>query len=104
MISDDSQSPVNITEESTSSQINEENSISHLTEEQSQETIKTLQDQLARSQADYANLVRRSREELSQIGQWTEDKTILKFLPIPDNLERSLEHIPAEFIHNSWVE
>ncbi len=69
-----------------------------------EETIQNLQEQLARSQADYANLVRRSREESSQIGQWTEDKTILKFLPILDNLERSLEHIPAELVDNAWVE
>jgi molecular chaperone GrpE len=69
-----------------------------------EETIKHLQEQLARSQADYANLVRRSREESTQIGQWTEDKTILKFLPMLDNLERSLEHIPAELIDNVWVE
>lgn len=69
-----------------------------------EETIHNLQEQLARSQADYANLVRRSREESSQIGQWTEDKTILKFLPILDNLERSLEHIPAELVDNVWVE
>ncbi len=69
-----------------------------------EETIQKLQEQLARAQADYANLVRRSREESAQIGQWTEDKTILKFLPILDNLERSLEHIPSELINNAWVE
>lgn len=69
-----------------------------------EETIQNLQEQLARSQADYANLVRRSREESAQIGQWTEDKTILKFLPILDNLERSLEHIPTELVDNAWVE
>ncbi|MEI6711302.1 MAG: nucleotide exchange factor GrpE [bacterium] len=69
-----------------------------------EETVQNLQEQLARSQADYTNLVRRSREESGQIGQWTEDKTILKFLPILDNLERSLEHIPAELVDNTWVE
>ena len=69
-----------------------------------EETLQNLQEQLARSQADYVNLVRRSREESAQIGQWTEDKTILKFLPILDNLERSLEHVPAELIDNTWVE
>lgn len=68
------------------------------------EALLHLQEQLARSQADYINLVRRSREESAQIGQWTEDKTILKFLPILDNLERSLEHIPAELTNNAWVE
>lgn len=69
-----------------------------------EETIQNLQEQLARSQADYVNLVRRSREESAQIGQWAEDKTILKFLPILDNLERSLDHIPSELVENVWVE
>jgi molecular chaperone GrpE len=59
--------------------------------------IGQLREQLARSQADYNNLVRRSREESSQIGEWSENKTILKFLPILDNLERALEHTPEEF-------
>lgn len=66
--------------------------------------IKQLQEQLARAQADYTNLVRRSREESTQIGQWAEEKTILKFLPILDNLERALEHVPAELQGNTWVE
>ncbi len=57
-----------------------------------------------RLQADYANLVRRTREESIQIGEWTENKTILKFLPILDNLERSLEHIPAELMTHTWIE
>lgn len=69
-----------------------------------QETINILQDQLARAQSDYSNLVRRSREESMQIGQWTEDKTILKFLPILDNLERALDHVPTELVDNTWVE
>lgn len=64
---------------------------------QLKEEIGQLREQLARSQADYNNLVRRSREESSQIGEWSENKTILKFLPILDNLERALEHTPEEF-------
>jgi|GEM_PF-1197304 len=65
--------------------------------EKLQEEIAQLREQLARSQADYNNLVRRSREEQSQIGEWAENKTILKFLSILDNLERALEHTPEEF-------
>ena len=57
-----------------------------------------------RLQADYTNLVRRTREESAQIGEWTENKTILKFLPILDNLERSLEHVPAELSTQVWIE
>lgn len=66
--------------------------------------IGQLREQIARAQADYSNLVRRSREEQSQIGEWSENKTILKFLPILDNLERALEHTPAELRWNPWIE
>lgn len=66
--------------------------------------IAQLREQLARSQADYSNLVRRSREELSQVGEWSENKTILKFLTILDNLERALEHTPEEFKSHAWTE
>ncbi len=66
--------------------------------------ITQLREQLARSQADYNNLVRRNREELSQIGEWSENKTILKFLSILDNLERALEHTPEEFKSSTWTE
>lgn len=38
------------------------------------------------------------------MGEWTENKTILKFLPILDNLERSLDHIPAELMTHVWIE
>ena len=59
--------------------------------------IAQLREQIARSQADYTNLVRRSREENAQIGEWSENKMIMKFLPTLDNLERALEHTPEEF-------
>lgn len=72
--------------------------------EQLKGKIIQLREQVARSQADYSNLVRRTREESAQIGEWTENKTILKFLPILDNLERSLEHIPTEFATHVWIE
>ena len=66
--------------------------------------IDTLREQLARSQADYSNLVRRTREEQSQMNEWAENKTILKFITILDNLERALEHTPEEFKSHAWTE
>ncbi len=93
-----------LTDEEVSSPVNEETPTSSSPITQEEETIQKLQEQLARSQADYSNLVRRSREESAQVWQWIEDKTILKFLPVLDNLERSLEHIPAELAHHTWIE
>lgn len=69
-----------------------------------QSEIEQLREQLARSQADYNNLVRRSREEQTQISEWSENKTILKFLTILDNLERALEHTPEEFKSHTWTD
>ena len=66
--------------------------------------VTQMKEQIMRLQADYANLVRRSREEGMQMGEWTENKTILKFLPILDNLERSLDHIPTELVTHVWIE
>lgn len=71
---------------------------------QLQSEIEQLREQLARSQADYSNLVRRSREEQTQISEWSENKTILKFLTILDNLERALEHTPEEFKSHTWTD
>lgn len=72
--------------------------------EQLKAEIVQLREQLARSQADYSNMVRRAKEEQMQIGEWSENKTILKFLPILDNLERALEHIPEELKAHTWTE
>lgn len=71
---------------------------------QLQTEIENLREQLARSQADYSNLVRRSREEQAQMTEWSENKTILKFLTILDNLERALEHTPEEFKSHAWTD
>jgi molecular chaperone GrpE len=72
--------------------------------EQLKAEIANLREQLARAQADYSNLVRRSREEQAQMTEWSENKTILKFLTILDNLERALEHTPEEFKSHAWTE
>lgn len=38
------------------------------------------------------------------MSEWAENKTILKFLTILDNLERALEHTPEEFKSHTWTE
>jgi molecular chaperone GrpE len=38
------------------------------------------------------------------MGEWVENKTILKFITILDNLERALEHTPEEFKSHAWTD
>lgn len=66
--------------------------------------ISSLREQLARAQADYANMVRRNREESAQISEWIENKMTTRFLPTLDNLQRSLLHIPEELKSHAWMQ
>lgn len=98
----DSASPSAVQAEQSNLQWDEENTA--LLQREQGAIMSDLREQLARAQSDYTNLVRRSREESLQIGQWIEDKTVLKFLPTLDNLERALEHIPEDLKNNAWIE
>ena len=69
-----------------------------------EEQIADLKSQLTRSQADYHNLVRRMRTEQESLGHFTRGKTVTKFLPIIDDLERALDHLPDDIRDHAWVE
>lgn len=69
-----------------------------------QEEIRILKEQLARAQADYNNYVRRSKDEIAQVSDWSENALLVKILPILDNLERALTHLPEEFKGHTWTE
>ncbi len=69
-----------------------------------QQEVAELREKLSRSQADYSNLVRRSQEEQTQIGEWSENTLLTKLLPLLDNLQRVVEHTPEEFRTHSWTE
>jgi len=53
---------------------------------------KNLHDRLLRTAADYDNYKKRSRKELSDRSKQAEDRVVLDFLPVLDNLERALAH------------
>jgi len=68
-----------------------------------QKELSDLKDALARSQADYRNLLSRVERDRSEMGGYITGEVILKILPIVDNLERAMANIPAEIAENSWV-
>jgi molecular chaperone GrpE len=54
------------------------------------------QDRLLRLAADYENYKKRSRRDLSDAARRAEEKVVLEFLPVLDNLERALFHASPE--------
>lgn len=56
--------------------------------------IAKLKETLARSQADYKNLVARTERERIEMGDYVTEKLVTKLLPSVDNLERLLSGTP----------
>jgi molecular chaperone GrpE len=68
-----------------------------------QKELNDLKEALARSQADYRNLLSRVDRERDEMGGYITGNVIMKMLPIIDNLERALTNIPADIAENAWV-
>lgn len=57
-----------------------------------------------RSQADFANYRRRTEQEKQDLGKFANATLFCDILPVVDDLERALEHIPEEYAKHDWVE
>ncbi|KPK21774.1 MAG: hypothetical protein AMJ70_06775 [Dehalococcoidia bacterium SG8_51_3] len=57
-----------------------------------------------RAQADFANFKRRSEQEREEFTQFVNASLLLELLPIMDDLERALEHVPAKLSSAAWVD
>jgi molecular chaperone GrpE len=57
-----------------------------------------------RVQADFVNYKRRVEGERQAQADAVRAETIRAFLPIVDDLERALEHVPSELSGDGWVE
>ena len=44
------------------------------------------------------------RTEQEELGEFTRSKTVLKVLPMVDNFDRALEHLPEDIADHQWVE
>lgn len=56
-----------------------------------------------RAKADYLNLKRQSDKDKDEIAQFAQAAAVLRFIPIYDNLKRSIRHVPAEQASTEWV-
>jgi molecular chaperone GrpE len=57
-----------------------------------------------RTQADFANLKRRSEQDRVEYTRFANAGLMLEILPVLDDLERALEHVPAKLASIAWVD
>jgi len=69
-----------------------------------EQEVLVLKESLARSQADYHNLVRRVDRDRSEMWEFLTANIVSKFLPTIDNLERVISSTPEDMQWNSLFE
>jgi len=57
-----------------------------------------------RAQADFMNFKRRGEQEREEYTRFANANLMLELLPILDDLERALEHVPAKLASTAWVD
>lgn len=59
---------------------------------------------LQRTRADFENYRKRTESEKNLARETGQISTIMKLLPVIDNIERSIVYIPEDIKENSWVQ
>lgn len=59
---------------------------------------------LQRIQAEFINYKNRIEQEKTALSQFSKAQTIKELLPVIDDLERALAHIPEELQDNKWAQ
>lgn len=73
-------------------------------ETQALELINQLTEDLQRTRADFENYRKRVDGEKQNARTIGESLTILKLLPVIDNIERAITHLPEELADNKWAQ
>ncbi len=68
-----------------------------------QQQVVELTDALQRERADAANIRRRHEEQIAGLRTTVKASVVRDLLPIIDNLERALKHVPKELEDNDYV-
>jgi molecular chaperone GrpE len=68
-----------------------------------QPLVDKLSDDLMRAQADFANLKRRSQQELASRVAFIKADVTRSVLPVVDSLERAVAHKPDDLADNDWA-
>jgi molecular chaperone GrpE len=71
--------------------------------EQLAQEVAELTDALQRERADATNIRRRHEEQIAGLKTLIKAQVIEELLPVIDNFERALKHVPKELEHNQYV-
>src|SRR3989344_4655650 len=66
-------------------------------------TIKDLTEALQRERADADNIRRRHAEQMASLKDMVKANVIHELLPVIDNFDRALKHVPNELANNDYV-
>lgn len=65
--------------------------------------VQALTEALQHERADSANIRRRHDEQMSGVKNIVKASVIRELLPVIDNFERALKHVPPELVENDYV-
>ena len=68
-----------------------------------EQKIAELTDALQRERADAMNVRRRSEEDRAKMGSFYKANIVQQLLPVIDNFERALKHVPKELEGNAYI-
>lgn len=71
--------------------------------EQLAQEVAGLTDALQRERADATNVRRRADEDRLKLASYFKAQVISELLPVIDNFERSLKHVPKELAGNEFI-
>ena len=69
-----------------------------------EQQIAELTTDLQRTRADFENYMKRAEIEKTTARESGQIATILKLLPVIDNIERAIAYLPAELAENKWAQ
>jgi molecular chaperone GrpE len=98
--------PQDAAEPDTAGQNNPADVVENLEKALAEQKIKTDEylAALQRNQADFSNYRRRTEQEKADLGKYANFKLFCDILPVLDDIELALNHIPAEYAKLDWVE
>ncbi|MDO8472082.1 MAG: nucleotide exchange factor GrpE [bacterium] len=60
-------------------------------------------EQLKRAQAELANLQKRTEREKGEFARFANQELIIDLLPVLDNFDRALQHVPEADQNSNWL-